>query len=1058
MDLSSYLNRDVFERLYNTPTTASEMQKIEGSPDGTPLRIIPPPMEPSNLFPEKRITPRKRPTKLDLIQGGRSPTGIMIPHSHRPRTKRRSQIPTSRKSPSTRARTSSIPTPRVSTPRRSPAEAYRSRGGRTPREQQHLRHKRSNSIASSITMSSEAIPESRSFDTFDTPDQDRLPLEENILNIQDPPALAQARELFAKLDSQHDQLGLLSLEELDKGISRLYPSFGTQPRAVQAYRSLKADATQLVDATEFPFVLLFLMTFRALWDEFVFLDESDLGISRGEFVEVAERLGFFADVEATFNGLDSNDTGMVPFEEFCALCCTVQLEMLLEEEGAMGPTRSDDTSSVASGTPRSTSELMDMFQNLKTDSRDTTSVCEQGITERKANDHSIPALSEKETSELLAMFDALDKSSKGTLTLAEMEAFIAKEKSHWNRKHAILRSYQEVDHAGDGLVHRSEFPHFIKFLQLYNNVWATFSAEEIDHRLSFSDFEHLVAGKDIDAQQVFGEIDQNEDGYIFFDEFCAFQTKKMLSTPMTDHLPTTIDIPSNDGVRDTSQDQAREENASDVKKKKIYIPADSDLIRLFDTLDKGKMGNLAIQEIVSFFSKQRRDPQHQETVLKAFRTANHNHDIVRRGRFPFLCRYMMYLNRRYGELDVNSDKLISIPDCSLIASEFGAPVTSDQLFEEVYANELEHGVTFQQLCGLLAKFASDGTRIDDDDDDNEQKVIADARQGGVPVEGRKKLQPVNELLAIFDNLDPNGRGMLSFNEVSKYILEFQPQWNRQSSIMRAFKVADRNDDGFLHRSEFQFFCRLIDSYTKFWDPSRQISKNEFAMVAWKLGVKDVDTTFAELDSQDLGYIRFDQFTDYKDRTNKMRGANSSSSCARPFKSEEVDVFDRQDAARLETLNLAARISIRDLVGENPFVSFIEFKGVNNIEQYIQKHHPEWYNPIAIKCALQSVDDQEGDIRQSRVPFFIHFLVLYHALALKYSTICANGDRWSSKWQFLRVCSLLRVPKPETTFERMDPNEVGFISFTCLCSYFSRIRVLTNGGTVENTGSLEGKYY
>ena len=56
--------------------------------------------------------------------------------------------------------------------------------------------------------------------------------------------------------------------------------------------------------------------------------------------------------------------------------------------------------------------------------------------------------------------------------------------------------------------------------------------------------------------------------------------------------------------------------------------------------------------------------------------------------------------------------------------------------------------------------------------------------------------------ALFDRIDNNGNGALSLAEIDKAVVELWPQFDHKRALMRAYKAADSNGDGFIKRHEF----------------------------------------------------------------------------------------------------------------------------------------------------------------------------------------------------------------------------------------------------------------
>lgn len=124
-----------------------------------------------------------------------------------------------------------------------------------------------------------------------------------------------------------------------------------------------------------------------------------------------------------------------------------------------------------------------------------------------------------------------------------------------------------------------------------------------------------------------------------------------------------------------------------------------------------------------------------------------------------------------------------------------------------------------------------------------------------------------ECLELWERLDYNGNGILSLAELDKGVIELWPSLNHKPAIMRAYKAADKNDDGFIRKSEFSFFLRYVHYYNDLWtkfegldeDGDRRLDKEEFEKAAEVVGIDNVDEVFDEMDVNNGGFVLFDEF-------------------------------------------------------------------------------------------------------------------------------------------------------------------------------------------------------
>ena len=70
--------------------------------------------------------------------------------------------------------------------------------------------------------------------------------------------------------------------------------------------------------------------------------------------------------------------------------------------------------------------------------------------------------------------------------------------------------------------------------------------------------------------------------------------------------------------------------------------------------------------------------------------------------------------------------------------------------------------------------------------------------------------------ALFDRMDVNGNGGLSLAEIDKAVVELWPAFNHKAALMRAYRAADRNNDGYITRKEFGNLLESIRYFNELW--------------------------------------------------------------------------------------------------------------------------------------------------------------------------------------------------------------------------------------------------
>ena len=124
--------------------------------------------------------------------------------------------------------------------------------------------------------------------------------------------------------------GLLSLAEIDKLVREEYPQYDDKQALLRAYTFADADGSGFITKNEFATLVRSLAYFKALAEEFREVDASgDRRIDFDEFLAGAPRMGLNLGIEearAIFAKMDTDNGGLVLFEEFCAFVGRLKAE------------------------------------------------------------------------------------------------------------------------------------------------------------------------------------------------------------------------------------------------------------------------------------------------------------------------------------------------------------------------------------------------------------------------------------------------------------------------------------------------------------------------------------------------------------------------------------------------------------------------------------------------------------------------------------------------------------------------------------------------------------
>ncbi|CAG8690350.1 22176_t:CDS:2 [Dentiscutata erythropus] len=128
----------------------------------------------------------------------------------------------------------------------------------------------------------------------------------------------------------------------------------------------------------------------------------------------------------------------------------------------------------------------------------------------------------------------------------------------------------------------------------------------------------------------------------------------------------------------------------------------------------------------------------------------------------------------------------------------------------------------------------------------------------------------------FRRFDYNGNGILSLAEIDKAAIEIYPQFaDEKPVLMRAYKAADASKDGFIQLNEFSRLIDLLYYYDELYHLFQQLDKNKDKRISFgefKKGhdlmgittnnIDELKKEFAKIDTNDGGYILFDEFCIY----------------------------------------------------------------------------------------------------------------------------------------------------------------------------------------------------
>jgi Ca2+-binding EF-hand superfamily protein len=122
---------------------------------------------------------------------------------------------------------------------------------------------------------------------------------------------------------------------------------------------------------------------------------------------------------------------------------------------------------------------------------------------------------------------------------------------------------------------------------------------------------------------------------------------------------------------------------------------------------------------------------------------------------------------------------------------------------------------------------------------------------------------------MFRQMDFNGNGVLSLAEIDKAIVESYPQYHHKPALMRAYKAADKNDDGYIKDNEFHKLLHYLVYFNNLWhkfeeidvDGDGRLDIHEFVSGCRRVGVDlgpDPSSEFSVI-CESEGHVLFGEF-------------------------------------------------------------------------------------------------------------------------------------------------------------------------------------------------------
>jgi Ca2+-binding EF-hand superfamily protein len=313
---------------------------------------------------------------------------------------------------------------------------------------------------------------------------------------------------------------------------------------------------------------------------------------------------------------------------------------------------------------------------------------------------------------------------------------------------------------------------------------------------------------------------------------------------------------------------------------KIDVSDQKQALELFDRLDENASGKLSLAELDKGIVEIYPNLNHKPAIMRAFHATDvSDNGFIERHEFPFFMSYMTYYSNTWNlfhSLDEDVDRRITKQEFLKVAKTLHLKQDPLQVFEDIDTNG-GGMILFDEFCHWMVTNKIHHAQPNDLKkrfEELERRAVSsketekDIEPELIPEGIRKvKVPPPSEMMQIFDRLDENASGKLSLAELDKGIVMSYPELNHKPAIMAAYKAADKEDDGFVMRSEFEFFLRFVIYYNNLWqvfesvdtDDDRRISKDEFVNAAALFDPnRNAQEIFDEIDVNKGGMVLFNE--------------------------------------------------------------------------------------------------------------------------------------------------------------------------------------------------------
>jgi len=389
------------------------------------------------------------------------------------------------------------------------------------------------------------------------------------------------------------------------------------------------------------------------------------------------------------------------------------------------------------------------------------------------------------------------------------------------------------------------------------------------------------------------------------------------------------------------------------------------------------------------------------------------------------------------------------------------------------------------------------------------RVALDNLKKGIgSAEEQMTIPSKEERAKVFRKMDNNGNGTLSLAEIDKAVIALWPSFNQKPALMRAYKAADVDGNGFVNRKEFRLLLEYLIYFNKIWDKFDEIDTSDdrkLDMDEFKKGCKilgetisgsEAEKEFKGMDKNGGGSVLFDEFCVWiakrqvggvkkvsgptaeqrkatRDSAKKKKAAKGGSTPGGRGTPKGgrgtpkgrrgapgAKNGGRTDAADAPTAEDTAALSMPDKATRMAAFKKMDFNGngalsLAEIDKAVLALYPSFNHKPALMRAYKAADKTgDGFIGRKEFRLLLEYLIYFNNLWAKFEEIDSTDDRRIEIDEFKRGCALLGESmsdaEAEAVFGKMDDNGGGFVLFDEFCTWISAKQL---GGKAMNADEL-----